>query len=51
MSKNDKIEPDELRYRAIKERERMKFYDYAFESTRDYSENVIGIDFDVLRKI
>ena len=50
MSKN-KIDPKELKYRPIKEKERMKFYDFAFESTRDFSENVIGINFNVLKKI
>ena len=51
MSSKKKINTEDLEYRRIKERERMTFYEYAFESTRDYSENVIGINFDVLKKI
>ena len=47
----DKINSTELKYRKIRERERMQFYDYAFESTREYSENVIGIDFAMLQKM
>jgi len=51
MSEKTKISIEELQFRTIKDRERMKFYDYAFESTRDYSESIIGINFDMLRKI
>ena len=51
MSEKEKINPSELKYRRIREKERMQFYDYAMESTREYSENVIGIDFNMLRKI
>ncbi len=51
MNHKTKIDPTDLKYRQIKEKERMTFYDYAFESTRDFSENVIGINFDALRKM
>ncbi len=51
MNSNKRINPKDLKYRRIKERERMTFYEYAFESTIDFAENVIGINFDVLKKI
>jgi ribosomal protein S18 acetylase RimI-like enzyme len=39
-----------LKYRKIKIKERKKFYEYAFESTREFAENEIGVSFNVLNK-
>ncbi len=49
MSENNKIQLKDLKFRQIKERERMTFYEYAFESTRDHA-STMGISFDFLKK-
>ncbi len=49
MSENKKIDLKNLEFRKIKERERMTFYEYAFESTKDRASS-IGISFDFLKK-
>ncbi|MHA1200265.1 MAG: GNAT family N-acetyltransferase [Candidatus Heimdallarchaeaceae archaeon] len=51
MNTKLKINPIDLKYRSIKEKERMLFFDYAFESVRDFAENVIGINFESLEKM
>ena len=38
-----------LKFREIKEKERMSFYTYAMESTRDYADS-LGISFEFLQK-
>ena len=37
-------------FRSIKEKERMAFYEYAFESTRDFSEKEKGFNFFFLKR-
>ncbi|MHA1418168.1 MAG: GNAT family N-acetyltransferase [Candidatus Heimdallarchaeaceae archaeon] len=49
MSENNEINLEDLNFRQIKERERMAFYEYAFESTKDRASS-LGISFDFLRK-
>ncbi|MHA1202779.1 MAG: hypothetical protein ACTSQ4_09685 [Candidatus Heimdallarchaeaceae archaeon] len=49
MSKNMKIDLKDLEFRKIKERERMSFYEFAFESTKDRA-STLGISFDFLKK-
>ncbi len=51
MNPDNRVKKENLKFRRIKEKERMFFYESAFESTRDFSENIIGIDFAVLKKI
>ncbi len=49
MSKNKEIDLKDLEFRKIKERERMSFYEFAFESTKDRA-STLGISFDFLKK-
>ncbi|MCK5409700.1 MAG: GNAT family N-acetyltransferase [Candidatus Heimdallarchaeota archaeon] len=49
MRKNNEINLKDLNFRQIKERERMTFYEYAFESTKDRASSM-GISFDFLKK-
>ncbi|NPD88582.1 MAG: GNAT family N-acetyltransferase [Asgard group archaeon] len=48
---NSKITLSELKFRKIKEKERMPFYEYAFESGKEHATNVLGLSFDYLKKI
>lgn len=49
MNEQNKISENDLTFRQIKEKERMKFYEYAFESNMEFSSN-LGISFDFLKK-
>lgn len=40
-----------LKFRKLKVKERKKFFEYAFESTREFTENELGVSFNVLNKI
>jgi ribosomal protein S18 acetylase RimI-like enzyme len=51
MLDNTKIDIVELKYRRIKEKERMQFYEYAFESTKEHASNVLGISFEYIKKL
>ncbi|MFW9923994.1 MAG: GNAT family N-acetyltransferase [Candidatus Thorarchaeota archaeon] len=46
---NEKISEKELHFRRIEEKERMIFYNYAFESTRGFADS-LGISFEFLEK-
>ncbi len=49
MTKNERFLITDLQFRKIREKERMLFYNYAFESTKDRA-NTIGISFEFLEK-
>jgi len=49
MNEKNKFTENDLIFREIKEKERMKFYEYAFESNMDFS-GKLGISFDFLKK-